>query len=74
MSRGVDRPVHVSPARPTDGVDHRADSGCRCEPIRCRDMESPARAVFLHRPVAGDATGGGERVGGYVADREGTMP
>jgi hypothetical protein len=50
----TDRPVHVSPARPTPGLDHRADSQCRCEPIRGRDMEQPARVVFVHRPLIED--------------------
>jgi hypothetical protein len=43
-----DRPIHAVPSGP-DLREHHATGRCQCEPIVCRDLETPSRLVFLHQ-------------------------
>jgi hypothetical protein len=43
------RPVHaVVIGRPL-GIEHRTNPGCPCNPVACRDLDEPARLVYIHR-------------------------
>lgn len=64
MSRSP-APIHVVPA--TASGEHRASSLCPCQPLAERDLQEPARQVYIHRgePVQRERSIGAEQLNGF---------